>query len=65
MTRLTVDAQHRPKEPPISVDILDSVGLDRRMTPQPLVFELSSLEAFYAAGGEWIPTVPMALGEND
>lgn len=58
---LTIDGQRQPREPATPIDLLDDVGLDRRMTPLPLVFELSSPAPFYEAGGDWIDTVPAQL----
>jgi hypothetical protein len=59
--RPVVDGQRRPREPDTPIDLLDSVGLDRRMTEQPMVFELSGFDAFVAAGG-WVDTIPADLG---
>jgi hypothetical protein len=55
-----VDGQRRPRDPALPIDFLDGIGLDRRMAPQPEVFEHSSLAPFVEAGG-WIDTVPMEL----
>ncbi len=55
-----IDGQTQPRPPEIRIDILDGVGVDRRLTPPPLVFELSGFEEFVEAGG-WPPTQPMDL----
>ena len=60
MTRPIVDGQRQPKPPEAQLDLLDGVGVDRRMTPPPLVFELSGFDEFVAAGG-WLPTQPSEL----
>lgn len=57
-----VDGQKRRREPAVPIDLLDGVGLDRRMTPQPMVFELTGFDEFVEAGG-WPATVPGGLKE--
>ncbi len=56
-----IDGQRQPRPPEVRIELLDSVGVDRRLTPPPLVFELSGFDEFVAAGG-WPPTQPMDLG---
>lgn len=58
--RPVVDGQPRPRLPEKRIDLLDGIGIDLRLTPQPLVFEESSFEAFIEAGG-WIKTIPADL----
>jgi len=55
---LYIDGQRKAREPDRPIDLLDGIGLDRRQLPQPLVVD-STEEAFFRAGGGWIPTVPM------
>ena len=55
-----VDGQSKPRPPEVRIDLLDSVGVDRRLTPPPLVFELSGFDEFVAAGG-WVHTQPVDL----
>jgi hypothetical protein len=63
VSRFQIDGQRPPREPSTPIDILDSVGLDRRMTPQPLVFESTERDWFEAVG-EWLPTQPMPLRDE-
>lgn len=60
MSPFVVDGQPQPKPPEKRIELLDDVGLDRRMTPPPLVFELSGFEEYLEAGG-WPATVPAEL----
>lgn len=60
--RFVVDGQRQPREPIKQIELLDSAGVDRRMTPPPLVFEHSSFDEFIACGG-WVKTVPAELGD--
>lgn len=55
-----IDGQRPPRAPEVELDLLDSIGVDRRMTPLPLVFE-STEKAWFEAVGEWLPTQPMPL----
>lgn len=56
---LIIDGQRKPKAPDKPIDLLDSVGVDRRMSPQPEVYEYSTFGPYLEAGGEWPDTVPM------
>lgn len=60
MSPFVVDGQKQPRPPPVRIELLDAVGIERRMTPPPLVFELSGFDEFVAAGG-WVATVPGEL----
>lgn len=59
-TPFVVDGQRQPPEPPQRLTLLDSAGVDLRLTPQPIVFEQSSFDEFVEAGG-WVATQPMGL----
>lgn len=56
-----IDGQRQPRPPERPINLLDEVGIDRRMTPQPLVCELSGFDEWYFAGGDWIATIPAEL----
>jgi hypothetical protein len=60
MTRVVVDGAPAEKPAPMRIELLDSIGFERRMSPQPLTKELDSFDAFIQAGG-WLPTVPSRL----
>ena len=51
MSLRVVDGQRQPKLEPLRLELLDDVGLDRRMTSLPLVIEHDSMEPFYEADG--------------
>jgi hypothetical protein len=60
LRRFFIDGQRQDSAPEREIALLDSVGVDLRMTPLPMVFEHDTHEEFVAAGG-WVATVPGEL----
>lgn len=51
-----IDGQKQPAPPPVRIELLDSIGIERRMTPLPEVIEHYGMQVWYAEGG-WVDTV--------